>query len=321
MRTASIYQPIEAEILQVEESLKAVYKLDFPPLARIVEHVLKQKGKRIRPALALLTAKLYKYDSDSLIPMATGVELLHTATLVHDDTIDDSFVRRGIPTVNSLWNGSTAVLVGDYLFAKAAELVSTTGNVRVIRLFAQALMTICNGELSQSFNTYNWRQTRQHYYARIGSKTAALFSLATESGAVLSGAPEPAVQAAKSYGNNLGMAFQIIDDVLDFTGEEEELGKPVGNDLLHGVLTLPTILFIEKHPEDNTLESIFGDKDKRQNLTRAIELICDSPAIEDSYKIADEFCALARQTLEDLPPNESCRSLVDLTHYVVERKK
>ncbi len=318
VKTASIYQPIEAEMLQVEASLKAVHQLDFAPLASIVEHVLKQKGKRIRPALALLAGKLYKYDSDSLISMATGVELLHTATLVHDDTIDDSIVRRGIATVNSLWSESTAVLVGDYLFAKAADLVSTTDNVRVMRLFAQALMTICNGELSQSFNTYNWRQTREDYYARIGSKTAALFSLATESGAVLSGAPEQAVQWLKSYGHYLGMAFQIVDDILDFTGEEQELGKPVGNDLLHGVITLPTILFFENHPEGSPVDTLSENREQG-NLRRAVELIRNSAVLEYSYEIAGEFCSLAHQALAGLPDSESRRSLSDLTQYVVER--
>ena len=321
MKTASIYQPIEAGMLQVEESLRAVYKLDFSPLAEIVEHVLRPKGKRIRPALALLAGKFHNYNLDLLIPMATGVELLHTATLVHDDTIDNSLVRRGTPTVNSLWSKSTAVLAGDYLFARAADLVSTTDNVRVMRLFAQALMSVCNGELFQSFSTYDWQQTRQDYYARIGSKTAALFSLATESGSVLSGAPEHAVQSLKSYGYNLGMAFQIVDDILDFTGEEQELGKPVGNDLLQGVLTLPAILFLEKYPEGNPIGDIFENRDKQEDWERVIELISNSPVIVDSYRIAAEFCSLARQTLSNLPDSESRRSLIDLSDYVVARNR
>ncbi len=308
-------------MLQVEESLKAVYQLDCSPLAGIVEHILKPKGKRIRPALALLAGKFYDYNLDLLIPMAVGVELLHTATLVHDDTIDDSFVRRGIPTINSLWSGSTAVLVGDYLFAKAAELVSTTGNIEVVQLFARALMTICNGELSESFSTHDWRQTREDYFTRIGSKTAALFSLATESGSVLSGAPEHTVQSLKSYGYNLGMAFQIVDDILDFTGEEQELGKPVGNDLLQGVLTLPAILFLEKYPEGNPIGDIFENRDKQENWERAIELISNSPFIVDSYRIAAEFCSSARQTLSNLPDSESRRSLIDLSDYVVARNR
>ena len=321
MKTASIYRPIEEEMLQVEEDLKAVYRLDFPHLAEIIEHVLKSKGKRIRPALALLAGRFYKYNLGLLIPMATGVELLHTATLVHDDTIDNSLVRRGSPTVNSLWSRSAAILAGDYLFAKSADLVSTTGNVRVMRLFAQALMAICNGELTQSFSTYDWRQTRQDYYTRIGSKTATLFAVAAETGAVLSEAPAQAVQALKSYGYNLGMAFQIVDDILDFAGEEKELGKPVGNDLLHGVLTLPAILLMEQQPEDNPIKAIFENRDKQENLRRAIELISNSSIVQDSYGIAAEFCSSARQALSSLPSNESSRCLMDLTDYVVERKR
>ncbi|MFH1487260.1 MAG: polyprenyl synthetase family protein, partial [Chloroflexota bacterium] len=214
-------------MLKLEERLRSVVNVDFPWLAQILEHILKLRGKRMRPAITLLSGRLYPSNNhETLIPMAAGIELLHTATLVHDDTIDNCQLRRGTATANSIWNSSTVVLVGDYLFANAAYLVSTTGSVLAMRLFAQALMVICSGELRQNHSSFDWRQSRESYYQRIGRKTASLFSIAAETGGILSGAPPEKIAALHNYGHNLGLAFQIVDDVLDFAGDENEMGKP-----------------------------------------------------------------------------------------------
>jgi octaprenyl-diphosphate synthase len=230
----AIYEPIKEDLLKVEEGLKDFAQVDFPGMRQLLEHILKSGGKRIRPAIALLVGKFYNYQLDLFLPLATGMELLHIATLVHDDTIDNSLLRRGKPTINSLWGQSAAVLLGDYLFSGAAHLVSSTGNIPVTRLFAQTLMAISSGELQESLMTYNLSQTREDYYQRIAAKTASLFSSAAESGAILGQAPEKAVSSLKDYGHQLGLSFQIVDDILDFTGEEEEMGKPAGSDLIHG---------------------------------------------------------------------------------------
>ena len=212
--------------------MKSVSKADFPwlpkqlaqalksssKLAELLTHSLKGSGKMIRPALTLLSGKSDNYNLDYLLPMATAVEIMHTATLVHDDAIDSSAVRRGRPTINQAWDDDKAILLGDYLFAKAGELVSTTQNLPVIKLLSQTLMTITSGELAQSFSSFNLEQTRQHYLHRIISKTASLFSLSTESGAILSQSPGKLVKALKEYGYNLGIAFQIVDDIMDFIG-------------------------------------------------------------------------------------------------------
>lgn len=316
----AIFKPVKKELPLVDEMLRTVAGVDFPELAQLLNHVLKRGGKRIRPALTLLAGKFHHYNLDLLIPMATGVELFHSATLVHDDSIDDSAMRRGLPTVSSIWGHQLAILTGDYLFAKSADLVATTGNLRVIRLFAQTLMIICSGELEENFSAYDWQQSRQQYYQRSGRKTASLFSMAAESGAILSDAPEEAVNALKSYGYNLGLAFQIVDDILDFTGGEE-LGKPVGGDLLQGTLTLPVILFMEHESEDNPIKRILEGKDKEANLKRAIESIRNSPIIEESYAIARDFSTKACQALEIFPDKPSRRALWELADYVIERQR
>ncbi|MFQ5924630.1 MAG: polyprenyl synthetase family protein [Dehalococcoidia bacterium] len=321
MLISSIYEPIQQDMAEVEESLKAAGKVDLPWMVEPLGYVMESGGKRIRPALILLAGKFYHYNPEQLIPMATAIELFHTATLVHDDAVDKSLVRRGRATVNSLWGEGIAVLLGDYLFASSAELVSSTGNLRVVRLFAQMLMTISSGQLRQLMSAYDWQQDREDYYQQIGSKTASLLSLATEAGAILSQAPEEGIEALRIYGHELGMAFQIVDDILDFIGEEEEMGKPVGSDLLQGTLTLPAILLRERYAADPVLREIFEKTGDQAGVERVIEMVRNSSIVQECYKIADSFCAQARHALEGLPDNPSRRSLLDLADYVIERRK
>lgn len=318
----SLFAPVEREIVLVEEGIKAVADVDYPWLAELLGYIVNSGGKRLRPALTLLAGKLHNScNLDSLVPVATGVELLHTATLVHDDTIDLAPRRRGKPTTASIWGWSIATLAGDYLFSKAAELVSVACNIRADRLFAQTLTALCTGELEQSFSSFDPNQTRQSYFRRIGNKTASLFSMATESGGIVAGASEEAVQALRSYGYNLGMAFQIVDDILDFTAGEEELGKPVANDLLQGNLTLPAILLKEQHPDDSPIKAIFEKRQKEQNLELAIGMIRSSGIIPECYLVAQDYTAEARRALEIFPESPCQRALFELTDYVVGRQQ
>src|SRR4030043_191738 len=234
MNLSDIYKPIQKDLKKVEQGLEAITDAEFSLLAQLLAYTLKTGGKRVRPALTLLSGKFYVYDPRLLVLMAAAIELLHTATLVHDDIVDNSPVRRGKPTVSRAWGQNSALLLGDYLFAKAGSLVAGTGNLRAIKLFSQTLMTISAGELKQTGVTFDIAKVREYYLAWISAKTACLFSTSTESGAILSRAPEEAIQAMRDYGHNLGMAFQMVDDVLDFVGEEDELGKPVGSDLREG---------------------------------------------------------------------------------------
>ena len=253
--------------------------------------------------------------------MAGAVELMHTATLIHDDAIDKSVSRRGRATIYKLWGEEPAILLGDYLFAKAGEFVSDTHNPRAIKLFSQTLATISSGELNQFFSAYNLKQTREQYFKKISGKTASLFSLATESGAILSEAPEKSVKTLGDYGHHLGIAFQIVDDILDFIGTEEELGKPVGSDLTQGTLTLPAMLLLERYPEDNPVKRRFENRDDRDNIKQAIEMIRNSPIVDECYIVASEYSARACQDLTELPDNSSRQALFELAKYVVARKK
>ena len=318
----AIYEPIQQDLVQVEDRLKTACEVDFPHLSQLLDYSLRSGGKRVRPALVLLSAKFYRYDLECLLPMAAAIEVLHTATLVHDDAIDNSLVRRGCPTVNKEWGEDKAILLGDYMLAKAEELVADTQNLRVIKLFARTIMTLCSGELNQAFNAFNLEQTRQQYLERIAGKTASLLALATESGAILSQAPEESVGALKEYGYNLGIVFQIVDDILDFIGTEEEMGKPIGSDLAEGTLTLPAMLLLQRYPGDNPVRRLFRHQgDDGENIELAIEQVRSSSIVPECYQLASDYCAQAHRNLDLLPDNASRRSLMELADFVMARRK
>ncbi|MFC1980694.1 polyprenyl synthetase family protein [Chloroflexota bacterium] len=320
MELSKIYQSVQEDLVKVRNELRSVSRIDFPWLAEQLRFVVKGSGKGIRPALTLLAGKFYHYDLKYLLPMAAAVELMHTATLVHDDAIDKSIVRRGKPTINKIWGGEIAILMGDYLFAKAGEYVSDTKNPHVIKLFSQTVAIISSGEIIQFLGAFKLEQARADYFHRISGKTASLFSLATESGATLSEAPRKPVKILKDYGYNLGIAFQIADDILDFIGSEETLGKPVGSDLTQGTLTLPAMLLLERYPEDNPVKRLFENGDKR-NIEQAIEMVQNSSIVEECYQVASEYCSLACRDLNLLPDNASRQALMELANYVIDRRE
>ncbi len=324
MKLGIISQPVQQGLDKVAEQfalLIAGQKEVFPELHQMLAQIL-AGGKVVRPTLTLLAGRFYNYDLKRLLPMATASELLHIATLVHDDAIDKAGVRRGRPTINAIWGGDKAVILGDYLFARAGEFAAATGNLRVVKLFAHTLETISIGELRQDFSAFSLAQSYDQYIERIAGKTASLFAMATESGAVLSQAPEESVQILKDYGYNLGIAFQIVDDILDFTATEEEMGKPVGSDLAQGTITLPSLMLLERYPGDNPLKRLFvGDGDNQKNLKAVLELVGDSNIIDDCYRVATEYSTRACRDLHLLPENPSRQALVKLADYMVKRNK
>jgi geranylgeranyl pyrophosphate synthase len=317
-----ILEPIADELAQVEETLQDTAQVEYAPLAEVVRYIVGSGGKRIRPALVLLAAKFYPADFEKVVYLAAAVETLHTATLVHDDMIDRSLLRRGHPTLNALWSDGATVLAGDYIFARAAGFAAATGNVRVVQLFAEVLKTIVDGELRQLFQHYDGLPPREDYYRRIFSKTASLFALATEASGELVGAPEEQVAALRDYGYHLGMAFQIVDDVLDFVGDEAELGKPIGSDLRQGTVTLPVYYFAEAFPDHPALRAYWNaDPDRETAVNRLVRAIRDSKAIEEALNEARRFAADAQAALVLLPDIPARRSLHELTNYVVERRR
>ena len=312
--------PIEDRVRLVEERMRAQAEGHHPAVVAALHHLLGSGGKRIRVVVTLLTGKMLGADEDKLVTLAAAIESLHTATLVHDDLIDGALIRRGIPTLNAQWSPAATVLTGDFIFAKAAKLAAETRSVDVMRIFADTLATIVNGEITQLFSS-RWVANREDYYRRIYAKTASLFEASTTTAAILSEGSEEVVATVKEYGYDIGMAFQIIDDILDFTSEQTTMGKPVASDLRQGLITLPVLYFLENHPDDmdmkNILESSFCDEDC---LGRLLTSIRESGAIELSLEEARNLVHKGLDVMMKLPESNERKALEDLACFIIDRE-
>lgn len=320
-QAAGLFHAIEDDLAAVEQRVARTVATDHPLLRGLLEQVMFARGKRIRPALTIASNRLFHEGGATLHAMAAAVEFLHAATLIHDDVVDQTDLRRGGPTLYSVVGNRVAVLVGDYLFAQAAATASETNNLRVMRLFAEAVMTLCNGQIAECSreDRERWDVDRETYYRTIDAKTAALFVLACHTGAVLGGAPMEAAHALRSYGRSLGLAFQIIDDVLDLVGDETEMGKPVGSDLRQGTVTLPVIYLRDEIPE-RVLQQVFGADGAREEAIYTIATRArSSRAIERTYEEARQHAADAARALHPVPAGEVRDLLLELSHSVVER--
>jgi len=317
----SLYGRVAADLPLVRETIGSVaHGVDFDFLAKMLEQQLAGTGKMMRPAIALLAGRLGNYDLKKVVPLAASVELLHTATLVHDDVIDEADERRGNETANSLFGNSASVMLGDYMFANAAELITRTDNIQIVKNFAETLMAMVHGELNQDVTVFEYSEDVQRYLDRITGKTASLFATCAEGGALVCGAPVEQVEAMRIYGLHLGIAFQIVDDILDFTGDPVVMGKPaVGSDLRGGMLTLPAILYMQQEPNDNPIKRAFDGQRRRANLDRAIAEILEGGFITESMTTAERFGAEAREALAILPPGDTRDTLVGLVDYVLAR--
>lgn len=318
-----LYEAVADDLAVVEDTLSLVARSDFAPLETMLTQVLSRGGKRLRPAVSLLAGGFGEYDAGAQIPLAASIELLHTATLVHDDVIDDSDTRRGEATANASFGNPASVMLGDYMFAHAAELVARTGHIGVIRLFAETLMVMAKGELAQDVSAYDSASgTMRDYYVRIHGKTASLFATAGAGGAMMAGCRSETIEALREYGRSVGMAFQIIDDILDFCGSEEQLGKPVGGDLSAGTLTLPAIVLMEREPDSNAvahfLEAKAGDERARW-LEASLEAIRDDAVIEQCMSVAWEWRDRAVGALRSTPGQGPRAELAAIAEFVTRR--
>lgn len=323
LTTTTFFSPVQESLRLVEKRMRAQSNGHHPDLGAALNHLLSSGGKRVRPAVALLTGGMLGGDRDHLITLAAAIELLHTATLVHDDLIDGALLRRGIPTLNARWTPASTVLAGDFIFARAAKLASETKSVEVMRLFAETLATIVNGEITQMFSTQEVH-TRESYYERIYAKTASMFVLATSAAAVLSPVDEDVAECVRTFGYEIGMAFQIVDDVLDFTGEQATVGKPVASDLRQGLITLPTLIYMQSHPDDPDVEYLKdGSYYNESRLNRLIPAIRESGAIEDALYEARQFVDRGLAALAELsiPMTPERQALEDLALYIVKRHR
>lgn len=312
--------PIQASIQEVEELMRLQARDRHPELQAAFDHLIVAGGKRIRPALVLLTGNMLDADHDRLVTTAAAVEMLHTATLVHDDLIDGALLRRGNPTLNSHWSPAATVLTGDFIFARAAKLAANTDCLPLMKLFAETLAIIVNGELTQLFSSRGIAN-RENYDQRIYAKTASLFEMSARAAAMISPVDQVFVDKMQKFGRNIGMAFQILDDILDFTGEQESVGKPVGSDLLQGLVTLPTLYYIEKNPNDvNVITLLNGNFSTQPGAM--IELVqsvrsseCIKLALQDARSLVEDVINI----LKDMPAGEERQALEELAWYIVDR--
>jgi heptaprenyl diphosphate synthase len=311
---------IQEELAAVEQALVETAQSDHPLMGPMLSMVLPGSGKRMRPALALLTARLGDATPQAMTDMAVGVELLHAASLVHDDVVDESALRRGDETLFTRVGNALAVLVGDYLFAQSASRCVATGNQRVIGLFAETLASMCQGQIEEASRLGKAHRvlTRDGYFQTIWGKTASLFVLACQGSAILAGLSESQVQAMRRYGDRLGLAFQVVDDILDFIGDERVLGKQVGSDLRQGIVTLP-VLFLRDRLDPREYEAWF--ERESDDMTELVDLVRTSGAVEDSYAEARRLIDEAQGSLEILPPGPARDTLHEIASYTVERPR
>ncbi len=311
---------VRDDLERVEALLRERPPGQHEAIGMAVDHLVDGGGKRVRPALVLLSAYLCGADVYRATFAAAAVELLHTATLIHDDLIDGSLMRRGAQTLNAHWSPGATVLTGDYVFAHAAHLVSQSDSVLLVQCFAETLMTICNGEVRQMFDGHHSHTNREEYERRIYAKTASLISLSAQAGAILAQAEKEKRDALRIYGERLGLAFQIVDDVLDFVADEATLGKPVGSDLRQGLVTLPVLLFLEDTPAHPAVSRVLNGRPSEETMRDAIQTVAQSPAIERALRTAREHANRAKSELDNLPDSPYRAALRDLADFTVRRR-
>lgn len=300
--------------------MRAQADASHPDLRAALEHLLAAGGKRIRPTLGLLVGNMLGAPLEKLITLGAAVELLHTATLVHDDLIDGALLRRGMATLNARWSPPATVLTGDYLFARAAKLAAETDHLPLMKLFSETLAIIVNGELTQMF-TSRGLISRDNYYKRIYAKTASLFEMTSRAAAMVSPASEETIEAMRDFGYQIGVAFQIVDDILDFSGDQNAVGKPLGSDLLNGLVTLPAIYYAEANPNDADIMSLpNGGWTNNDNMTRLVDNIRASDAARKAMLEAEQHVDRALARLDAVEACAEREALENLAKYIVDRK-
>ncbi|MEL1136246.1 polyprenyl synthetase family protein [Desulfitobacterium sp. THU1] len=321
MKQLWLFNQINSDLQRVEKELHAYIETDFPVLDQSAVQLLEAGGKRLRPAFTLLAGKFYGYPIDKLLPVAMALELIHMATLVHDDVVDASTTRRGRPTVKAKWGNIVSIATGDYLLAKALELLAQINHPDVSRILAEVSVEMSQGEIQQIKASNDINQNLKQYYYRIKRKTAMLISASCKLGAIVSSAPRREVWALGAYGHALGMAFQVVDDVLDVTAEASELGKPVGGDIRQGIMTLPLILALSRSKEKDQLREILTKTEKTDGeVAEAIRMIKESGAIGESMHYVDLYINKANTHLQELPNVPTRKALVELASFIKARK-
>jgi geranylgeranyl pyrophosphate synthase len=320
LNTATFFSVVQDDVALVEERMRAQTGAEHHPDLRVaLEHLLSAGGKRIRPTVVFLIGRMLGAPKDKLVTLGASVEMLHTATLVHDDLIDGSLLRRGMPTLNARWSPAATVLTGDFLFSRAAKLAAETDYLPLMKLFADTLSIIVNGELTQLFAARGLID-RVNYYRRIYAKTASLFEMSALAATMVSTDDENIRSLMRSYGYEIGMAFQIMDDVLDFSGEQATMGKPVGSDLLQGLVTLPAIYYAESYPDDLDVKLLAeGGWGNQERMDRLVKSIRNTDAINKAVSEASTYVDKALEAIKKFPPSQDRTELENMAKYIIDR--
>jgi len=287
-------------------------------------HALGSPGKRLRTALTLLSGNMKTYRFDKLLPLSVAFEMVHLATLIHDDIVDNAKTRRGNPTVNALWGDNIAILLGDYYFAKTAGLIADINDNRIDHLFSDTVATVCEGTILEIMTAGRIDLTLETYFEKISHKTACLIAACCKGGAIVSQASDEEITLLNEYGQNLGIAFQIIDDVLDYTQDQSTIGKPAGNDLRQGMVTLPLIYALQEQPHNGRYQQVHGlingSSHKDEDILSVVKWVTQSQGIEQAMADAHTYGNKARAALYHFPPSPGRDVLDELIDFVVSRQ-
>jgi heptaprenyl diphosphate synthase component 2 len=320
-----LFAGIQADMDQVDATFeeRATSGLDILNSASM--HALGSPGKRLRTALTLLSGKMNSYRFDKLLPLSVAFEMVHLATLIHDDIVDNAKTRRGNPTVNALWGDNIAILLGDYYFAKTAGLIADINDNRIDHLFSDTVATVCEGTIMEMMTAGRIDLTIKSYYEKISHKTACLIAACCKGGAILSGASNEEIEQLTDYGMNLGIAFQIIDDVLDYTEDQATIGKPAGNDLRQGMVTLPLIYALQGQPQNGYYQRVHsllnGSAHSDEDISAVVDWVTGGKSVERSLADAQMYAEKARAALHHFPPSPDRTVLDELIDFVVLRKR
>ena len=288
-------------------------------------HALGSPGKRLRTAITLLAGKLSTYRFDKLLPLSVAFEMVHLATLIHDDIVDEASTRRGKPTVNAMWGDKIALLLGDYYFAKTAGLIADINDNRIDHLFSDTVAIVCEGSIMEMMTAGRIDLSTETYYEKIRHKTACLIAACSKGGAIVSQASDDAIAHLHNYGMHLGIAFQIIDDILDYTEDQTTIGKPVGNDLRQGMVTLPLIYALQEQSQNGyhqQVQSLLSQSVRdEQEIKEIVDWVTHSYGIKQAFMDADTHAQHAREALYHFPASPDRAVLDELIDFVVKRNR
>jgi heptaprenyl diphosphate synthase len=322
MKILDIYARLKKDMNFIEKELEKSIYSDYTIMRETSSHLLKAGGKRLRPVFVLLAGQFGNYQLDQLKNVAVPMELIHMASLVHDDVIDDADTRRGQLTVKSKWDNRVAMYTGDYIFAKALGVVTELTNPLIHQIMSKAIMEMSIGEMEQIRFFFHTGQTIRNYLLRIKRKTALLIAISCQLGAIAANAPKSVSQKLFLFGYNVGMAFQIRDDVLDLSGTEQQIGKPPGSDIKQGNITLPMLLALQEASlRESLLREItfIQDADGQTDVTAFIQLIRSSNGITRAEEMAERYIGKAIGVLKDLPDLQAKQDLIRIAHFVGNR--